>query len=89
MSFRKWVFLLPAVVLMFGIVQVLVVAAVDSWQAQRNAELLSQGMVQDSAGSRAAVVYYFRSGHTALMAQRTAHRLHGSGCIGSRRQTTR
>jgi len=58
-----------------AVLQPVVVAIVDSWQARKNAARLAQGSVEVSAGSRAAVVYYSRSGNTALMAQRIAQRL--------------
>lgn len=74
-SFLKWTGLLAAVVLALAVLQVLVVAIVDSHQARKNAALLSQGAAEGSAGSRAAVIYYSRSGNTALMAQRIAQRL--------------
>jgi len=76
MSFLKWACLLVAVVLAIAALVPVVVTIVDNQQARKNAALLSQGAVQDSAGSRAAVVYYSRSGNTALMAQRIAQRLH-------------
>lgn len=76
MIFLKWAGLLVVLVLAIAALQVLVVAFVDTRQARENAALLSQG-TQVPAASRAAVVYYSRSGNTALMAQRIAQRLQG------------
>jgi flavodoxin len=75
MSFLKWSCLLVTATLALAALQVAVVTIVDHHQARKNAALLSRGVVDVSAGSRAAVVYYSRSGNTALMAQRIAQRL--------------
>ena len=56
--------------------QPVIVAIVDGRQARENAARLAQGTVDVSENSRAAVVYYSRSGNTALMTQRIAQRLH-------------
>jgi flavodoxin len=77
MSRWKWVGVLAAAVVLVAVGQVLVVAFVDSEQARKNAVLLAKG-VQSPDGRGAAVVYYSRSGNTALMAQRIAERRHAA-----------
>lgn len=56
--------------------QPVIVAIVDGRQARENAARLAKGTVDVAANSRTAVVYYSRSGNTALMAQRIAEVLH-------------
>jgi len=75
MSPWKWFGIMAGTAVLVGVGQVLLVAFADSHQARKNAVLLAKGG-QSPSGSRAAVVYYSRSGNTALMARRIAERRH-------------
>ena len=70
-------FLLVALVLAIVALQPVVVTFVDSYQARKNAASLAQRTVREPSTIRVAVVYYSRSGNTALMAQRIAQRVNG------------
>jgi flavodoxin len=72
--FRKWLGVPAAVMIVAVVGHIFVVTLVDSYQARTNATQLARGVAPASSGSRAAVVYYSRSGNTALMAQRIAQR---------------
>ena len=54
--------------------QPVAVVLVDYYQARQNAVYLAQQSTVTTVGSRVAVVYYSRSGNTAVMAQRIAQR---------------
>lgn len=73
----KLFFLLVALVLAIVALQPVVVTFVDSYQARKNAASLAQRTVREPSTIRVAVVYYSRSGNTALMAQRIAQRVNG------------
>jgi len=56
------------------VLQPVAVVLVDYYQARQNAVYLAQQSTVTTVGSRVAVVYYSRSGNTAVMAQRIAQR---------------
>jgi flavodoxin len=74
----KWLSISVGSILALAILQAIVVTSIESYQLRKNELLLAQATKPASQHHHVAVVYFSRSGNTALMAQRIALRLNAS-----------
>jgi flavodoxin len=78
MSIRKWIYLGLALVLTAMILVPLVVTRIENYQARQNEQLLPHVASAERLPRRTAVVFFSRSGNTALLARHLAKKLDAS-----------
>ena len=78
MSTRKWIYLGLALVFAAIILVPLVVTRIENYQARTNEQLLPHVVSAERLPRRTAVVFFSRSGNTALLARHLAKKLDAS-----------